>query len=374
MRTILAISIFCFGILRSQSIDSLYKQKRYSDAIRLEKKAASFNPEQLYYLGFSFFQMENDEKAVNYYNKAIAKGLDEAYIYFYKGLALRYAKKNEEALAAFDEALKLEPDNQEYMSEKALVYYYGQQYDKAMEIFQIARNLPNTFYAPHYMVPHILNIKGDYAGALKGFYSAVKIIDEGSQYFVSTLLDIGRLEYTVNKNYSLSAQAYKKAIELEPVNYEIYPKLMKTYNASGEFDKADTLFRMMKTAYERKELPEDFMKYGNAPVAEWEWRGQNISVYKYFKEPAEAIDQMYKAYLLNKDADKVERTFVTEKTIKLEENGAEHLFCEKLKEGGHRTYPYGWNDSNISLFDFRKAVYLALEGKMEAAASSTTGK
>jgi tetratricopeptide (TPR) repeat protein len=357
-----------------QTLDEYYKNKEYKEVIKFEKKSGDLTAQQLYFLGFSFFQTENDEKAVKFYDKAIAKGLDEAYVHYYKALSLRYAKKSEEAVASFDEALKRDPDNQEYMSEKALVYYYNKDYDKALEIFTKAKDLPNTFYAPHYMIPHILNIKGDFEGALKGLYGALKLIDEESEYFVSSLLDIGRLEFTVTKNYALSAEAYKKAITLNPGNYEIYPKLMKTYNAATEFDKADTLFKQMKDAYEKKALPEEFMKYGNAPIAEWQWNGQNISVYKYFKEPEEVIGHIYKAYLLNKDADKVERTFMTEKTLQLDENSPNHLFCEKLKEGGHHTYPYGWKDSNITLSDFKKVIYEVLDGKMEPGASSSVGK
>lgn len=375
MKAFVAAIVCCiaWSFSSAQTLEEYYKNKNYKEVIKFEKNASNLTADELYYLGFSFFQSEDDEKAVKYYDKAIGKGLNDAYVYFYKALSLRYAKKKEESLAAFDEALKRDPDNQEYMSEKALVYYYNREYDKAMEIFIKARDLPNTFYAPHYMIPHILNVKGDYEGALKGMYNALKIIDEGSEYFISALLDIGRLEYTVTKNYVLSAVAYKKAIDLDPANYDIYPKLMKTYNAGNEFDKADTLFKQMKTAYEKKQLPEDYMKYGNAPVAEWEWNGQNISVYKYFKEPTEIIDPMYKAYLLNKEADKVERTFLTEKTMRLSEDSPDHLFCEKLKAGAHRTFPYGWKDK-ISLFDFRKAVYLVLEGKMEEGASSSPGK
>ena len=54
--------------------------------------------EELYRIGYAFFQMENDTKAIKFYDKAIAKGFDKGTTYFYKAVSLTYLKKHEAAL------------------------------------------------------------------------------------------------------------------------------------------------------------------------------------------------------------------------------------------------------------------------------------
>lgn len=63
-------------------------------------------------VGFAFFQLENDDKAIEFYDKAIAKGLDNGSVHFYKGLSLCYQKKYDEALIETEISLKKEPNNQ----------------------------------------------------------------------------------------------------------------------------------------------------------------------------------------------------------------------------------------------------------------------
>lgn len=155
-----------------------------------------------------------------------------------------------------------------------------------------------------------------------------------NSYYITTLQSIGQLEFTYTKNYKKSANAYTKAIALNPKDYEYYPKLIKAYNAGKEYAKADSVFDLMKIAYKRKELSEDDMKYKNIAIDESDWNGQKVAVWKYLVDPEETLDISYKVYLLTKAGDKVERTFMIEKTIELP-NGPKHLLCEKTKKQVH---------------------------------------
>jgi tetratricopeptide (TPR) repeat protein len=367
------LTILLYSFSYGQTATELYNNKNYQELVKLENKADKLTPDELYMVGFAFFQLENDNKAIEFYDKAIAKGLDNGSVHFYKGLSLRYLKKYDEAMKEVESAIKKEPTNQEYVNEKGLILYYQGQQDKALSVFEEAKKLPNTFGEPFFWVARIYHEKQNFAKALTLFYEAVDNVPQTNSYYLTTLQTIGQLEYTFTKDYLKSAKAYSQVININPKDYEYYPKLIKAYNGAKEYAKADSIFGLMKVAYNNKELSEDDMKFKNIAIDEYEWNGQKMTVYKYLVDPKESLDISYKVYLLTKAGDKVERTFMVEKTTQLPD-GAKHLLCEKDKKtGSHITYPYGWKSDTIPLDDLKKAVGLVLDGKMKQGASSNFG-
>jgi len=372
------IITFTFAILLctlsfGQTIIELYHQKNYKELVKLEKDSTQLTPEELYMVGFAFFRLENDRKAIEFYNRAIAKGLDDGSVHFYKGLSLCYLKNYKDALKEVDMAIQKEPSNQEFMNQKGLIYKYLGQEDKALEVFEQATRLPNTYGEPFFLVAYIYHGKQEFTKALALYYKASENVPKTNSYYVKTLQSIGQLEYTFTKDYLKSAKAYSQVIQLNPTDYEYYPKLIKAYNAAQEYSKADSIFGLMKTAYNRKELPEEDMEFRNIAIDESEWKRQLLTVYRYLVDPKESLDISYKVYLLSKSDKKIERTFMVEKTSQNPDH-IKHLLCEKDKKTAtHMTYPYGWTTDYIPLADLKKAVTLVLDGKMKPAASSGLG-
>ena len=369
----LTFAILLCSLSFGQTTIELYKQKNYAELIKLDKNADKLTPDELYMVGFAFFQLGNDNKAIEFYDNSIAKGLDNGSVHFYKGLSLCYLKRYEDASKEIDTAIQKEPSNQEYMNQKGLIYKYQGQEDKALEFFEIATKLPNTYGEPFFWVAYIYHGKQDFTKALALYYIALENVPKRNSYYLKTLQSIGQLEYTFTKDYLKSAKAYSQVINLKPKDYEYYPKLIKAYNAAKEYSKADSIFGLMKIAYNNKELSEDDMQFRNIAIDESEWNGQLLSVYKYLVDPKVSLDISYKVYLLSKTDKKIEKTFMVEKTSQNPDN-IKHLLCEKDKKtGSHITYPYGWTTNDIPLADLKKAVIFVLDGKMKQAASSNFG-
>ncbi len=370
---ILILTILLFSFSYGQTVSEFYTDKNYQELVAFEKKSNKLTPDELYMVGFAFFQLENDNKAIEFYDKAISKGLDNGSVYFYKGLSLCYLKKYDEALKQIDISLIKEPTNQEFMNQKGQIYRYQGQEDKALEYFLEATKLPNTFGEPFFWVAYIYHGKQDFKKALDLYYVALDSVPKTNGYYLTTLQSIGQLEYTNTKNYLKSAKAYKQVININPKDYEYYPKLIKAYNGAKEYTQADSIFGIMKIAYNNKELSEKDMKFKNIAIDESVWNGQKLIVDKYLDDPKESLDISYKVYLLTKAGDKVERTFMIEQTIQLP-GGPKHLLCEKDKKtGSHITYPYGWDTDTIPLENLKKAVRLVLDGKIKQGASSNFG-
>jgi len=264
------LTILLYSFSYGQTVTELYNNKNYQELVKLENKADKLTPDELYMVGFAFFQLENDNKAIEFYDKAIAKGLDNGSVYFYKSVSFFYSKKYDEALKQVDNALQKEPTNQEFMNHKGQIYRLQGQEDKALEFFVEATKLPNTFGEPFFWVAYIYHGKQDFKKALELYYVALENVPQHNSYYLTTLQSIGQLEYTYTKNFKKSADAYAQAVALNPKDYEYYPKLIKSYNAAKEFAKADSIFSLMKIAYEQKELSEDYMKYRNVAIDEYE--------------------------------------------------------------------------------------------------------
>lgn len=344
----------------------LYNSKDFQALIKLEEKGDSLTGEEFYMVGYAFFKLENDSKAIQFYDKAIAKGFDNGIVHYYKGVSLTYLKKYKEAVTEIDMALKKEPTNQEYMNQKGLIYKSQGLEDKALDYFEEATRYPNTYGEPYFWVAYIYHGKKDLEKALKLYYVAADKIPHQNPYYVSSLQSIGQLEYSFTQNYNKSALAYEEAIALSPKQYEIYPKLIKAYNAAKEYSKADGVFDLMKAAYKNDELKD--MKFRNVGVDEYQWNKQKLSVYKSLEDPKGVLDVWYKVYLLNKTGDAVERLFTVEKTIQVG-NGSKYLLCEQ-KADSHLTYPYSWKTDNVPLEDLKKAITLVLEGSMQKMATA----
>ncbi|MEL6561565.1 MAG: tetratricopeptide repeat protein [Bacteroidota bacterium] len=361
-------------VSKAQSIEKLFENEEFESVIKYAEKADELNGEELYYVGFSFFMLDDDANAIKMYDKAIGKGLDDDYIYLQKGLSLRYTNQNVEAIRNFEIAVEKNPESQENHTELGVSYYLKESYDTALMHLQTARKLPYEIGDSYLLIPNIYHIKEDFERALKEYRISAELIDKEDLFYADILENIGLLEYTVFNNYDKSVSAYQKVLELNPENYDFYPKLIKSYYANEDFEKGDSLINILKVEYDNGNLSESFRKYGRVSIAEFKWNSQVVIVFKYFEEPKEMLDLMYKIILISEDGQTVERTLMTEKTIQLEDDGPKHLLCERGEENGlnvHYTYPYGWSTDTIEFNSLKEAVIAVLNDELKPSASSS---
>jgi tetratricopeptide (TPR) repeat protein len=371
--TLTIILSFLFGILNAQTVEELYNKQDFKELIKFADKTEELTKDQLYCVGYAFFQLKNDTKAIELYDKAIAKGLDDDHIYLCKGLSLRYEKQYDKAIEIFKTAINRNPKGQKNHTELANTFYYQKKNDSALVYFYKARKLKFELGTPYLKVPDIYHVRQDFKKALEEYYISASLINKEDPIYIEILKSIGLLEYTVTKNYRKSIKAYSEVVSILPKDYNNYPKLIKAYYANEDFIKGDGLISIMKAQYEKGALPEEYQEYGSVAIDEFEWKGQKVTTYKYFKKRKETLDIIYKIYLLSKDGKSVERTLMTEKTIQTREDGAKHLLCEREKSGVHHTYPSVWSTDKIDYVSLKKSVILVLNKEMNPSYSSSFG-
>lgn len=323
--------IFSSGIF-AQKVEKLFNEEKFEELTALEKESSGFTGEELYYLGFAFFRQENDEKAIEYYNKALQKGFDNALVYYHIGLSNMYQKKYDEALKNINLGLDSHP-LAEFYFEKLRIY----------------------------------SILEDSVNQEKTFLEALQKSGEKDSWYLKIVLFAGGFYYS-QKDYKKSEKVYKDAILSLPKEYELYTKLIKSLNVQNKFSEADSYFEKMRTFYENKELPEDEMKFKNLNVDQFNWKNQVVNIHKYFEKPKEMLQPLYVLYLINEKGDKVERKFKIEKTLQVEKTDPQFVICEETKSG-HSTYPIGFKDAGFTLEDLRKEITDILNNKYRVAAS-----
>ena len=182
--TILVCTALLYTATYGQTTTELYQNKDYQALVKLETKSDALTAEELYMVGYAFFQLENDDKAVEFYDKAIAKGFNNGPTRFYKSLSLTYLKRYDEAVREIDLALQKEPTNQEYMNHKGIIYMRQGLEDKALDYFEAAARFPNTFGEPFFWIAYIYHGKQNLERALRQYYIAAEKVPHQNRYYV----------------------------------------------------------------------------------------------------------------------------------------------------------------------------------------------
>lgn len=329
MKKVYALTLFCFSMLLcAQKVEKLFNEQKFEEIVLLENESINFTDRELYYLGYAFFRDEKDEKAIEYYNKALKKGFDNPVIFFQKGLSEMYLKKYDDALNDFNTAISGAPVAEFYI-EKARVY----------------------------------NLKQDIINEEKTFVEGlVKAQEQDDRWYLELLKNAGNFYYTQTKDFSKSEKVYVDGVTKFPKEFILYEKLIKALNAQDKFSEANKIFDQMKGFYSEKILPEDYMKFKNVAVDEFPWKKQWINVYRSFEKPKETLGTIYKVYLIDESGDKVERKFNVEKLLQIEKTDGEFVICEE-SNGGHTTYPIGFKDENFTIKELRAKIIKILDTK-----------
>ncbi|NQY66763.1 MAG: hypothetical protein HRT72_03450, partial [Flavobacteriales bacterium] len=359
------IITFAFGSTYSQEIEALFNRQNFNALVKFADNRDKLTKEQLYYVGYAFFQLKDDRHAIEMYNKAIAKGLDSEQVYFQKGMSLQFDKQYKKATTSFKLAIKRNAKKQKYYSELGNSFYYQGKYDSALVYFYQARKLDFQLGDPYLKIPDIFFIQKDFTKALEEYKLSASLVDKNDPSYIKLLKTIGQLEYTHFENFEDAVVTYTEMISRAPDDYDLYPKLIKAYYADSNYVKGDSLFNVMKVEYEKENLSEEYQKFGSVSIDEYKWNDQKVTTFRYFKETKEKSDIKYKIYLLAKNGNSVERTLIVEKAAPTEEAYTRHVLFETEKSGIRHTYPHDWPSNNIDYASLKKRINYVLNNEVE---------
>ena len=203
-------------------------------------------PEGVYEEILKRFQQQRYDLVKNYIREAYKSGFRDKRLYFLSGIMALQVQNNEQAKAAFQEAIKLDPQYSDAHNNLGTIYLNEGKLDQAEYEFHLA------LQDPLYMTPELamnnlgklMEVKGDPEEAERYYRRAIKT----KPNFAPAYYNLGVL-YSREKKYSQAEQMLGKAVNINPLYIEAWWLYGMALENEGKFDEARNAYeRMVKLA------------------------------------------------------------------------------------------------------------------------------
>jgi tetratricopeptide (TPR) repeat protein len=179
-------------------------------------------------IGNVYSDLRQFDEAIAAYQKAIE--LDPNLAYPHNGLGNVYQQNGRypEAIAAYQKAIELDPNNALSHNGLGNVYSDNGRYPEAIAAYQKAIELDPNFAAPHNGLGNVYRQNGRYPEAIAAYQKAIELDPNNALPHNG----LGTL-YRQNGRYPEAIAAYQKAIELDPNDAAIRGSLAGLYRKLG---------------------------------------------------------------------------------------------------------------------------------------------
>ncbi|HCF87188.1 MAG TPA: hypothetical protein DEV72_18535 [Ktedonobacter sp.] len=210
--------------------------------------------EQWLDMGQIYFNQWDFERALAAYEQAIRLDPNNAYAYHRKGHSLRRLNRLYEALSAYKQAIRLDPNNFEFYYGKGRVLEAMERYEEAVTAFDLAIRLDPNFSGQYNFKGVTLYHLKRYEEALAAFEQTIVLEPNYPNIYINKGIVLQDL-----KRYEEALDAFDKAIRTDPTDATAYNgkglalySLKRYEEALDAFDLAIHLEPDYATAYKNK--------------------------------------------------------------------------------------------------------------------------
>lgn len=236
-----------------EKLGDLYENEQYEQIIAYAETSENYSAESLYYIGYAFFVLEDDEKALLFINRSIELDPEASGPNYIKGVILMYMGQFDEAIASYQKAIEQKPDEYYFYSALGDCYLEIQDFENALSSYQKAIKEENASPRLYGLIAEVYDALGEQDKALEALYDAKSNIDPESNYYITTLYNIGLMEM-LQGNHDVAEEEFLNLIELAPNDYYSYAKLIQIYYHRKEYDRAKPYREILYTAHENNQL------------------------------------------------------------------------------------------------------------------------
>ena len=258
--------------LREQYKNAADENKRQEIVVAIKHNEEKVTAAQLYKRGAECYSREEYDKAIDFYNQAIA--MDSKYAAPWTGLGLiyndqgKYAKaiecfqksierydgfavpynglgyaKNEsgdhnKAIEYLNKAIELNPKYAAAWNNLGYAYKYINKVDKAMECYNKAIATDPNDAAPLVNIGTVYYEQKNFQKATEYYQKSIAI----NPNFVTAWHNLGHIHYQKGE-FEKAIDSYKKVTSLEPKNTRAWDLLGYAYNQQKKFEKAKDCFK-----------------------------------------------------------------------------------------------------------------------------------
>ncbi len=298
--TLIFLLLFAGTVYSQSRIEKMLKQKRYQELAEMAPQADKLGGKDIFHIGQACMKLQDDQKAIELFNKALNKGYKNGEIYYARGIAQTNLEFYEEAIGSFEQALYYLPMRKKVLIELAGAYYKNYQLDSAYNTYnKIVENWSDYFPA-QIMLCQIDHEEERYSQALDCYYKKLHLFKRDDFYYREALEAIVRLEWHQFANYPKTEKALKNLLDAFPNNYGYSMQLMQLYNYTGRYADAAAIENYVLTGYNDLKLDESFYQKGVMLVDQFDTAQYHMEAFRVF-QPEKANSCFYKTFIFNFD-------------------------------------------------------------------------
>ena len=183
--------------------------------------------------GNNHFRRGEYDRAIADFNEAITLSPDDAGTYYNRGIA--YGEKGEYnlAIADYDKAIKLKPDYAAAYGNRGIAYARKMDSDRAIANYDEVIELKPDDARAYNSRGNAYSDKGEYDKAIADFNKAIELKPD----YAAAYNNRGTA-YIYKREYDKAIEDFNRAIELKPDYADAYNNRGATYSRKGEYDRA----------------------------------------------------------------------------------------------------------------------------------------
>lgn len=376
--TLLLFFLCRFSLVLAQSpslvsIESLFRQHKYPEVVRLAEEKKKLTPEEMILTGQSFFMMNEEEKALRYYDLALINGYKQPIVHFLKAQTLRYLGLYDRGKESARSYLQKQPKSSEGWYELGMNLYYLGAMGEADSAFLQAKTYLPLVSGAWYMHGHVAHFQKDFPAAEERFLAAIQKIPQGNAFLGNTWADLGRV-YLQKNEQTLAQNAFLRAIKLGVEDANLVVRLFKSLTDAGQEERLDSVFDLLKVKLPQSEFPESWLAEGWIPVYAGALDslgvGQQFIIYRYIKTPIYPGDLYYAIEIQEKE--KTIRRFSVEQLPRVGLSGPLYHLKERVEGKGLVVFDPGWMVPILKIAEVKKAILEVLNGGLKPGVRSNT--
>ncbi|MFN0201334.1 MAG: tetratricopeptide repeat protein [Bacteroidia bacterium] len=347
----------------SLSVKQLYEKGDFQQGIAWSEKQSKLEESDLFYTGMCYSALQNDAKALFYFDKAVALAPYNPDYLFYQGLSASLVEKFDKAIEALKKATTIRNDDPRFFGLLGEVYSRSQQYELAYQAFAYAIRLPNCTRRIFSMLAD-LNIYQHQLPIKEALLQAKNDSEPLASNYRNALFFLAQLQ--ARNNPKIADSLLEHLITLDTTDYTAMVKWIQVSLSLSKFEQAERIKTYLYHAYYAQTLPPYLAK--EMLIEEYEWNGKKIKVYERFDDE-NIVYYKYLFYVMN-DNLRVDYVIQVEYSPAVREAGLQYVLG-KTQNQKHYTYFQFTYPKKIAYPTLKENVLLILEGKAKATSVMT---
>lgn len=367
-KLIATICCYC-ALYQSNAQDStrfitLERAENWEGIIAYTTQPDTLSVPALNILGIAYHRMEQDDKALSTFDKAIAKAPKDPRPYFRKGTLLNTMERYEEALAAFAKAQDCDVASRHYVG-MGIAYRHLNKIPQALDVLTKASELPDDDGHANVVIGEIYTERNENEKALAVFYKVKdKLLKDGEDY-QKACIGICDLEIKEGR-HELALPVVQELLEIDSINYVAMTKMVQICYHNKDYINGDRykakLYAAQRDGNLDGELNDRFC------IDMFKHNKKDIVVYERYEHGTSEKGYNKTIFVVKPYPDVVELTIQTE--YEVAHAGSLPYILSSTEGGAHSVYEQRFDDSS-KYDDLKAAVLKILEDKKQAVAGTT---